>query len=87
MYFVYILKSKKNKQLYVGCTNNLRERLREHNNGLVKSTRPYVPWRLVYYEAYLSKEEAFRREHNLKLRANAWNQLKRRIQKSINFHT
>jgi len=83
MYFVYILKSKKNKQLYVGCTNNLRERLREHNNGLVKSTRPYVPWRLVYYEAYLSEEEAFHREHNLKLRANAWNQLKRRIQKSL----
>jgi len=83
MYFVYILKSKKNKQLYVGCTNNLRERLREHNNGLVKSTRPYVPWRLVYYEAYLSEEEAFHREHNLKLRANTWNQLKRRIQKSL----
>jgi len=70
--------------LYLGCTNNLRERLKEHNQGLVKSTLLYAPWKLVYYEAYLSKKEAFHREQNLKLRANAWNQLKRRIKESIN---
>ena len=73
MYFVYILKNKKFKRLYLGCTNNLRERLKEHNQGLVKSTLLYAPWKLVYYEAYLSKKEAFHREQNLKLRANAWN--------------
>jgi putative endonuclease len=84
MYFVYLLKSKKSKKLYLGYTNNLRKRLAEHNQGLSRATKPYTPWRIVYYEAYFSKEEAIRREHNLKLRANAWNQLKRRIKKSIN---
>lgn len=83
MYFVYLLKSKKSKRLYLGYTNDLRKRFAEHNQGLVKATKPYIPWQIVYYEAYLSKEEAIHREHNLKLRANAWNQLKRRIRKSI----
>lgn len=83
MYFFYILKSKKSKKLYLGYTNDLKKRFKEHNRGLVESTKPYLPWRIVYYEAYFSKEEAILREHNLKLRANAWNQLKQRIKKSI----
>jgi putative endonuclease len=83
MHFVYILKSRKSKALYIGCTNNLVKRFREHNTGLVQSTRPYIPWRLVYYEAYVSEKEAYHREHNLKLRSNAWNQLKKRINGSI----
>jgi len=82
MYFVYIIKNKKGK-LYIGYTSNLRKRLQKHNRGLVKSTKPYIPWKPVYYEAYFSQREALRREHNLKLRANAWNQLKRRIKESI----
>ena len=84
MYFAYILKSKKFKRLYLGYTNDLRKRLKEHNRGLAKATRSYIPWQIVYYEAYLSEKEAQHREHTLKLRANAWNQLKRRIKKSIN---
>lgn len=84
MYFFYILKSKKFKKLYLGYTNDLRKRLSEHNKGLSKATKPYIPWRLVYYEAYLSKQEAITRENNLKLRANAWNQLKSRIKQSLN---
>jgi len=83
MHIVYVLKSRKSKQLYIGCTDNLVKRFREHNTGLVQSTRPYIPWRLVYYEAYLLKKEAYHREHNLKLRSNAWNQLKKRINGSI----
>jgi putative endonuclease len=84
MYFFYILKSERLKRLYTGYTNNLQKRVEEHNQGLVKSTKPYLPWKIVYYEAYLSKEEAIQREHNIKLRANAWNQLKRRVRKSLN---
>lgn len=84
MYYVYILKSKKHNRQYIGYTEDLQKRLGEHNQGLVKSTHPYLPWRVVYYEAYSSQEEAILREHNLKLRANAWNQLKRRIEKSLN---
>lgn len=83
MYYVYILKSKKSKKLYLGYMSDLRKRFKKHNRGLVKSTWPYLPWQIIYYEAYFSKEEAIYRERNLKLRANAWNQLKQRIQKSI----
>jgi putative endonuclease len=79
MFFVYILKSKTDKKLYVGCTNDLRKRLKEHNLGLVESTKSRKPFYLIYYEAYISKEDAFTREHNLKLRAKALRQLQNRI--------
>jgi len=65
MFFVYILKSKKDNDLYIGCTNDLRERFKKHNLGLVPSTRLRLPFELVYYEAYRSKIDAFHREHNL----------------------
>jgi putative endonuclease len=84
MYFVYILKSAKNNRLYIGCTCDLRKRIKEHNAGLSFSTKPYTPWSIVYYEAYRSKAESRHREHNLKLRSNAWNQLRKRIIGSIN---
>jgi len=83
MHFVYVLKSGKSKTLYIGCTDNIDKRVQEHNKGLSQATKPYIPWQIVYYEAYLSQKEAYHREHNLKLRSNAWNQLKRRIGGSI----
>lgn len=83
MFYVYITKSMKNSQLYLGSTNNLRRRLAEHNSGLSSYTKKYMPYTLVYYEAYRSEEDAHKRESNLKLRANALNQLKRRIVASL----
>ena len=83
MFFVYILKSDKDNNLYLGCANDLRKRLKEHNSGLVSSTKYRSPLRLVYYEAYRSKKDAFHREHNLKLRGQALTQLKQRISLSI----
>ncbi|OGZ62617.1 MAG: hypothetical protein A3C58_02845 [Candidatus Staskawiczbacteria bacterium RIFCSPHIGHO2_02_FULL_34_10] len=79
MFFVYILQSKKDKELYVGYTKDLRERFKKHNLGLVPSTKTRIPFRLAYYEAYASKQDAVIREHNLKLRAKALAQLKKRI--------
>jgi len=79
MFFVYILKSEKDKNLYIGCTSDLRKRFKEHNSGLVRSTKPRRPWYLVYYEAYASRQDAFQREDNLKLRAKSLRQLKNRI--------
>lgn len=76
MFFVYILKSKKDKNLYIGYTNDLRKRFKEHNLGLVNSTKLRKPFYLVYYEAYLSQQDAVKREHNLKLRTKALRQLK-----------
>lgn len=83
MYYVYLLRSKKDKQAYLGSTNDLRRRFSQHNDGKVPSTKYRIPFELVYYEAYRSERDARVREHNLKLRANALSQLRRRIQNSL----
>jgi len=83
MYYVYFIKSKIYNKTYIGSTNNLRRRFSEHNNGLETSTRRYKPWRLIYYEAYRSEEDAREREMKLKKHGNAVKELKKRIQRSI----
>jgi putative endonuclease len=65
-HYVYILESLKNKELYVGYTIDLKRRFKEHNSGISKSTKRYMPWKLVYYEACLDKEDAERRENYFK---------------------
>jgi len=82
MFYVYILKSKKDNNFYIGSTNDLKRRINEHNAGLVFSTKSRVPFELVYYEAYKSESDARRREKNLKLRSRAFAQLKKRIKES-----
>ncbi|RJQ29878.1 GIY-YIG nuclease family protein [Candidatus Parcubacteria bacterium] len=86
MFYVYMLRSKKNGQLYTGSTNDLRRRLVEHNLGKSFHTRKYLPYELIYYEAYKSETDARNRESSLKLRANALNQLKRRLVESLKTH-
>lgn len=66
MFYVYLLKSQKNNDLYVGYTDNLRQRFEAHNAGKVKSTKPYCPWKLIYYEAFRDKKDATKREKQLK---------------------
>ncbi len=66
MYFVYVLTSKKDKKLYIGYTGNLRNRLKEHNSGESYSTKYRRPIELIFYEAYLSKKNAERRERYFK---------------------
>jgi len=70
-FYVYMLQSKKFEALYVGYTVNLKERLEKHNKGLVISTRPYLPWELVHYEAYRNRDDARRREKYLKTNQGA----------------
>ena len=65
-YYVYTLESEKNKSLYIGYTNDLRRRFKQHNDGFVTYTRKYVPWALIHYEAYYNKNDAMRREKYLK---------------------
>ncbi len=83
MYCVYTLCSTKDKNLYVGCTNNLRRRLEEHNNGESFSTAPRRPFKLVYYEAYSAEDDAIRRERSLKLRGQARKHLMTRLLSSL----
>lgn len=82
MFYVYVLKSKKDMQLYVGSTNDLRKRFKEHSDDKVFSTKSRRPFELVYYEAYKYEKDARVRESNLKLRSRAFTQLKKRIENS-----
>ena len=66
MYYVYILKSKKDGNLYVGYSTDLKKRFYEHQKGLVTSTKPRRPFELVFYEAYKSIKDAKRREKYFK---------------------
>lgn len=82
MFYLYVLKSLKDGNYYIGSTNDLKRRFRDHNNKKVFSTKNRVPFTLVYYEAYRSEKDARIREKNLKLRSRAFAQLKKRIKES-----
>ena len=84
MHYVYIIKSKKDGKLYLGCTNDLRKRLAEHNAGKAKWTKLKGPWEVKYYEAFYSQKDAFNREKKLKKNARGLQELKKRIKESIN---
>ena len=62
MFCVYVLLSQKSKRLYVGSTGDIRKRIREHNEGKVRSTKAYRPWQLVFYEGFRGKADALRDE-------------------------
>ena len=66
MFYVYILRSKKDGKFYIGHTNNLRKRIDAHNNGKIISTKYRKPFELIYYEASHNKEDALIRERYLK---------------------
>ena len=57
-YYVYALKSKTRKYIYVGLTDNVERRLGEHNRGKSKTTKPYRPFQLIYSELFSSRVEA-----------------------------
>ncbi len=66
MWTVYILYSKKDSRLYVGCTKSLEKRLKAHNSGTIISTKNRKPLILIHEEKFESKTEAFKRERFLK---------------------
>ncbi|OGE00632.1 hypothetical protein A3J17_03085 [Candidatus Curtissbacteria bacterium RIFCSPLOWO2_02_FULL_40_11] len=58
MYYTYILRSSKSKIFYYGSTKDLKKRFSDHNNGLAKATKPYRPWKLVFYSAFETFKQA-----------------------------
>ena len=68
-YYVYVLKSEKDNQNYVGYTRDLKNRLAMHNDGKVQSTKSRLPMRLIYFEGCLNQQDATRREKYFK---TAW---------------
>ncbi len=66
MYYTYILQSTVDGNFYAGCTKDLKLRFDQHAKGQVESTRDRRPLMLVYYEACLDKNDAFKREKYFK---------------------
>ena len=66
MFYTYVLQSDTSDDLYIGYTEDLKRRLVEHNQGLNLSTKHNRPWKIIYYEACLSKSDAKKREIYLK---------------------
>ena len=67
-FFVYILRTSKNT-LYIGQTNNLEKRLKEHQNKTSRSAkyiRYFSGFKLVYSEIYSTRKETIQREAQLK---------------------
>lgn len=78
MHYVYVLKSLKDKKWYIGCTNDIYKRVREHQSGKVRSTKHRLPVELIYKEAYSDVYEAFCNERFYKT-AKGKRQLKEKI--------
>jgi len=79
MFFVYVLKSLKDHTTYTGYCEDLEKRVKDHNQGKTKSTKHKIPLKLVYYEAYITKTLARKRELELKKNSAAKEQIFRRI--------
>ena len=83
MHYVYFLKSTSSRWIYIGTTNNLGRRLREHNNGKSAFTSRKGPWNLVYFEAYKDERDAIAREKSLKKYGSGLGQLRKRLFHSL----
>ena len=66
MYYVYVLKSEDHYRFYVGFTQDVEKRLKEHNKGKTKSTKGWKPWELFFVEELPTRLEAREREKYLK---------------------
>ena len=67
-FYVYILRTSSNT-LYVGQTNNLEKRIKEHQSKTIKSSkyvRSFSSFKLVYSETFATRSEAMKREYELK---------------------
>ena len=74
MYYVYVIKNKARSETYIGYSNDLERRLKEHKNKHPE---------LIYYEAYKSEKDAREREMKLKQRGQTIRRLKERLRYSF----
>ena len=62
MIIVYAISSLDHNYIYVGMTSNLEERIKRHNFGREKTTKPYLPFRLIFSEICSDRKEARAKE-------------------------
>lgn len=82
MFYFYILQSLKNKKLYLGQTTNLKERLKSHNNGENKATKPNIPYELIFYCAFKNQKDSINCEQYFKT-TSGWKQLHRMLENTL----
>jgi putative endonuclease len=85
MFYVYILKSRKDKRCYMGSTKDLKQRVKLHNSGKVFSTKNRIPFVLIYYEAFISEKDARIREKKLKNYGQGITNLYKRLTNSLKY--
>ncbi|MDA0195475.1 MAG: GIY-YIG nuclease family protein [Bacteroidetes bacterium] len=66
MFYLYIIKSRLKNRYYTGQTKDLKNRIKEHNAGKTKSIKAYIPFDLIYFETFKTREEAVSRERYFK---------------------
>ena len=72
-FYVYILASRRNGTLYIGMTDNIQQRVWQHQTRAIPGfTRKYGVKMLVWYEPHETRESAFLRERQLKKWNGAW---------------
>jgi putative endonuclease len=69
MFFAYVIKSINHNFYYKGHCENLEKRLTEHNSGMTKSIRPYIPFQIIYFQEFKTREEAINKEKYFKTSA------------------
>lgn len=72
MFYFYVLQSEADTGLYIGMSGDLRRRFMGHQNGESRSTTGRRPWILIYYEAYLEKQDAVGRKFSRAGESWAW---------------
>ena len=65
-YYTYTIQSLSDGSYYVGSTEDIKNRLGKHNKGRVRSTKSKRPFKLVYCEKFDSRQEAYKRERQIK---------------------
>ena len=66
MYFVYILYSVSFDRYYIGQTNDIEQRLEKHNSKQVRSTKGYIPWKVIWFGEKPDRKAAMELERKLK---------------------
>lgn len=74
MYYVYLIRDRTTRETYIGYTDDLERRFREH----VKKNPE-----IIYYEAYTNSDDARERERKLKQRGQTVRRLKERLKRSL----
>ena len=66
MYYVYVIQSIKDRKCYTGITTDIKNRMKQHNNGESLYTKRGIPWKLVWVCIFPNKKKAAEFERYLK---------------------